>query len=79
MAQLPADTTLAQAILRLPDWVIAELYSAWSEETFAVGWMRGAEGSFVSHLLGSDSQRYAMSAQYERDSVAAIRKLLGEV
>ena len=66
----------ALELLPLPDWILATLYSAWSEEWWAAGWMSDAEGQFVQAVL--DGWHQGAPADYEREGVAKIRALLEE-
>jgi len=59
----------------LPDWVLCLIYSTWSEEAWAAGWMSGGVNSpaFVAWLR-EQSQR--VLEDYEREDVPAIRAAL---
>jgi hypothetical protein len=57
----------------LPDWVLCLVYSAWSEEHWAAGWMSDHETSpgFVAWLR---EQMSRLLDDYERDGLPAIRE-----
>lgn len=42
---------LVRLLIELPDEVLALLYSAWSEESYAAGWMMDGEPAFVRDVL----------------------------
>ena len=60
--------------LMLPDEILAEMYSAWSEDTYCAGWMSDAEEEFAEWLI-NDSKHRRM-ADYETEGVAKIRQFL---
>jgi hypothetical protein len=73
----------AAALLALPDPLLADLYSMWSEEMWAAGWMSGEEEHFAEWLLSlpersADGPRMPERrglADYEVDGVAKMREV----
>ena len=47
--ELPVE--IMRRMLATPDWVLAALYSEWSQETYAATWMLDAEPYFVEEIL----------------------------
>ena len=66
-----------EEMLSFSDSNLATLYSEWSEDTYAAGWLSYGPPLFVEAVLkGSWTPRRSEPlADYEREGVAIIRKL----
>ena len=58
-------------LLALPNWALATLYSEWSEDTYAAGWMQGREAQFVKTVLAGE-----WSPPRDNEDGATLRALL---
>lgn len=73
----------AAALLALPDALLADLYSMWSEEMWAAGWMMDEEERFARWLLslperaaeGPTTPAPRDLADYEVEGVAKMREV----
>ncbi len=59
----------------LPDWVLCHVYSAWSEEAYAAGWMSGGVRS-PGFAVWLKRQMTRQLEDYEREDIPDIRKAL---
>jgi len=65
-----------QELLELSDEAIAALYSEWSEENWAAGWIGNDEAEFVEAVLsGRFPMPRAEFADYQISGIAEIRRL----
>ena len=58
-------------LLALPDFVLALLYSEWSEQTYAASWYSGGEPMFLKDILTGK-----WSPPADDEDGATIRRLL---
>ena len=63
--------------LDLPDKVLDDLYSGWSEDTYCASWIGGGEEEFVQWILSDDITRQSL-APFKMKSIKTIRELLME-
>ena len=72
------QSEFVQWVLSLDDVSLASLYSEWSEDTYAAGWLSYGPPLFARAVLdGSWHPAHSEpQADYEREGVAEIRQLL---
>lgn len=69
-----------EQVLALDDIALADLYSTWSEDHYAAGWLVDSFiPEFISDVLSGDA-RYLPGeiTNYQRETLAEIRRMLRE-
>ena len=62
--------------LAIPDGLLADMYSYWSEDTYCAWWTRDGEEEFVRWLLSDERGNRRKLTNYQMESIKTIRELL---